>query len=481
MESAFERRVTPAFRIILALLSKRSLVGALDLIVAFNALALLVILLTGGVDLAVVSATRAEKPILILLVTIPLRLTLGRTTWKADELVWRSLTALRTRVLQLPTAVIDVSLALLFTRPINFLTGFVANLSFTPYRERAFAMPFESQKFAEIFADWDSGWYFDIASRGYYFRADGQSSVAFFPLYPMLMRAVGWTFGGTEKAIWLAGILVSWGAFAAALIVLHRFAERVFADREVARRTVLYVAVFPFSLFFTRVYAESVFLLMSVLAVSRAYDDRWWRAGVWGALATLARPNGILIALPLAIMALRTRPSPKEIAHRALALAAIPLALAGYCGFVYALSGDPLGWLNAQVNWGYSLGHPPWQLLLSLIGRIVKYGFYDYFFLSSKATYYLFHGVAGLIFLALTPIIFKRLGIALGSYVLVSLLVPLSGNALEGIGRYASVLFPAFMVLATFKMPRLHEGILIGGSLAHALLVALFSTGHPIY
>ena len=46
-------------------------------------------------------------------------------------------------------------------------------------------------RFAETFAAWDSGWYFDIAQRGYYWSASGQSSLAFFPLYPMLMRA--WT------------------------------------------------------------------------------------------------------------------------------------------------------------------------------------------------------------------------------------------------------------------------------------------------
>ena len=86
-----------------------------------------------------------------------------------------------------------------------------------------------------------------------------------------------------------------------------------------------------------------------------------------------------------------------------------------------------------------------------------------------------------LVFLALTPAVFKRLGLAMGAYVLVSLLVPLSGSGLEGIGRYAAVLFPVFMLAGTNRSPRLHEAILIVCSIFLALFVSLFVTLHPVY
>ena len=57
------------------------------------------------------------------------------------------------------------------------------------------------------------------------------------------------------------------------------------------------------------------------------------------------------------------------------------------------------------------------------------------------------------------------LGLALGAYVAVSLYVPLSGNALEGIGRYAATLFPVFMLLGSVvRSRRVHEAILIGSA-----------------
>ncbi len=457
----------------------------LDLLIAIDALGLLAILAVGGADLVVISFTRAEKPFLILALAIPIRLALGEPSdflQRVLRRLSRPLAALRAALRdRVPAAVKDVAFAILATRAVNYSVGFIANLVFTPNRQRAFPMPFEARKFAELFADWDSGWYFDIASRGYYFNPDGQSSIAFFPLYPMLMRAVAWPFGGSDKAIWMAGIAISWVAFMLAMVALHRLTERVFGDREAARRTVLYLAVFPFSIFFTRVYAESVFLLASVLAVSSAQQGRWGRAGVWGAFAALARPNGMLIALPLALMAVHTRPSIRELPRRFVALAPIPIALMGYCGFVYSLSGDPIGWLSAQAHWGYSLGHPPWQQILAMIGRVARYGPYDYFFSSSNSSFYLLHGLAALIFLMLTPATFKRLGVAFGAYVLISLLVPLSSNALEGLGRYAAVLFPVFMLVGSLKLGRLHEGLLIVSSVWHGLIVCLFSTGYPIY
>ena len=81
-------------------------------------------------------------------------------------------------------------------------------------------------------------------------------------------------------------------------------------NRETARRTVLYVAVFPFAFFFTQVYTESLFLLTSVSAVTAAVVSRWGWAGFFGGLAALTRPNGILIAIPLGLLALVGRPRP---------------------------------------------------------------------------------------------------------------------------------------------------------------------------
>jgi hypothetical protein len=467
-------------------LVERALALADAVIVAYVAAATLY-LVAGGIDLGVVSVRRFSKPALILLLLVSVRAAIPRESWLTRRLARgrARLAEARDRLLARSAwcpALYDSLAAVLAVHLVTKGTTFLASLLFPPARPRPFPMPFEAQRFAEGFAAWDSGWYFDIAQRGYYWSAAGQSSLAFFPLYPLLMRALAWPFGGSDRALWLAGIALSYACLVIALAVLHRFAEQRLGGREPARRTVLYLAVFPFAYFFTQVYTESLFLLTSVSAVAAAFASRWGWAGVFGALAALTRPNGILVAVPLALAALADRPRAAELVRRAVSLSLVPLGFASFCAFAYSLSGDPLGWLRAQAQWGYSVGNRPWVELMRLLDGLERQGLYGYFFSDPLAPYYFVHGVVALLLVALAPSVFRRLGLALGAYVAVSLYVPLSGNALEGIGRYAATLFPVYMLLGGLvRSPRVHEALVVSGALLLSLFSALFATWHPLY
>ena len=465
---------------------RRVLARLLDLLILIYGVTLLFVLVTGGLAIGPISAYRMAKPLLVLLLLVPARLALSEGSWfgRGVGIARRHLSSTFAALGARGGAMKglgDVVFALLVTRLPAFAVAFVANMLIPPKGLGSDRLPFLHGKLADIFVAWDSGWYFDIARHGYDFNPERESNVAFFPLYPLLMRAIAWPFGGSDRAIWVAGIVVSVMAFAAALLVLHRVTERLLGSREVARRTVLLISVFPFSFFFTVVYTEALFLLLTLLAVAAAYDSRWWRAGAWGGLAALTRPNGILILVPLAGLALASPGDLHARVRRLLPLGLIPAALAAFGAFLYHLSGDPLAWLHAQNAWGNSLGHRPWNQLLRLLSALEQYGLYDYFFTSSRASFDLIHGLVGLVFLMLTPFVFARLGGPLGAYVLISLLVPLSSQSLEGIGRYAAVLFPAFMYLGSIKSSRAYEALLIVSALFFALFLSLFVLHHQIY
>ena len=463
-----------------------SIATALEIAIVLEGAALLGVLLTGGFDFGWVSAHDAAKPALILLVLAPLRLVAGGSTqllaharflWDlAPRAYARAVAWVRSR-----PAVGDVMFAVLVSRTTSLAAAFLINILFPPDRRRPFVMPFAAEKFAELFAAWDSGWYFDIARRGYYYQTNGQSSVAFFPLYPLLMRIVAWPFGGSDRALWLAGIFISFACFVGALYVMHDLTTRMTGSRETARRAVLYIAVFPFSFFFARVYTESLFLLVSLAAVAAAVRSAWWMAGAFGALAALTRPNGVLIAIPLVCLAFADRPGFRTLVTRGAAIACVPLALAGYSFFIYDLSGHPLAWLSAQQHWQYSLWHPPWRQLLSLASLVEQYGPYDVFFTSRYAPYQIVHGTIAILVLAITPFVFTRLGLAFGAYTLAGVLVPLSASDLQGIGRYTAVLFPLFIVMGTLRSDRLHEAVLVVSALFLAVFAGLFVTLHPIF
>ncbi len=105
--------------------------------------------------------------------------------------------------------------------------------------------------------DWDATWYRWIAQNGYDPSIGHGNTAAFFPLFPLLWRPLTWLPG--PVTMW--GSLLSSALLLAALCLLYRMTEGRF-DEGMARRTVLYLAIFPLTFVFSLPYAESLFLLL---------------------------------------------------------------------------------------------------------------------------------------------------------------------------------------------------------------------------
>lgn len=452
----------------------------LDLAISLYGIATLLAVLLNGIAISgFLRITSAAKPLLTLAILIPIRLALGGASPLSAPMLRLSGEVRRFWRLRVPEAIRDVLLIGFLSRTAELFVGIVANALIPPVLPRPFAVPGPWPKIGEALAVWDSGWYWDIAMRGYYYSPDHQSSIAFFPLYPMLTRTIAALFGGSAEAAFWSALGLSWVAFGAALVMLHRLTALVTGDARSARRTVMLIAVFPFSFYFTRIYTESLFLLLTVTVFDAALRRQWIVAGAVGALAALTRPNGILIAVPLALMAwIDVRRSGG--ARPVVAVMFVPVAWAGYCLYVYSLAGDPLAWLGAQQHWNYALDRLPHRHLLRTFSAIEQHGLYAELFRSGNAPIELLYSITALIFIGAVPFIWKRFGAPAGCYVLLSLLIPLSGSKLEGIGRYASVLFPAFMLAGAAWSRRVFEVALVVSCLLLALCAVLFVGWHPL-
>lgn len=67
---------------------------------------------------------------------------------------------------------------------------------------------------------YDAGWYYGIAESGYFYNPGQQSSIAFFPVFPMTVRALGWVTGDYQ----VAGTLLAVAAGGASLALFGRWA-----------------------------------------------------------------------------------------------------------------------------------------------------------------------------------------------------------------------------------------------------------------
>lgn len=149
-----------------------------------------------------------------------------------------------------------------------------------------------AQTWVGRFTCWDSGWYLSIAADGYQYDPHGSSSVAFYPLYPLLLRAAGYL--GLDMR--LAGFAISHAALLAACLLLWKLAALETRSEEVAERSVLFLLFCPGAVWFGMIYTESLFLLTLLGCLLCARRNQWVSAGLWGLASALTRTPGLLLA-----------------------------------------------------------------------------------------------------------------------------------------------------------------------------------------
>lgn len=317
--------------------------------------------------------------------------------------------------------------------------------------------------FTDIWARWDSDFFLRIAQNGY-----DDTSAAFHPLYPALIAGLGRIF---FRHYVLAGVVISLLCCLGSFILLHRLAmERL--DVEGARRTVLYLAVFPMALFLQAVYSESLFLLLVLAAFTLAERDRFAAAGVVAGLAILTRVTGLALLPALALLAWRHRERPRALAGITLAL---PVA-AVYPLVLWQQVGDPWAFSDAQDRWHrhFSRAGPFGGIWDGLVAGwrgaeqfVVGHGTHVTGASPMHAAAENVQALAFLVlFLALTVVAWRRFGAPYGLFAAVSLAIPLTYPSsrwpLLSLPRFGLVIFPLFLALAavTAERPRLHTAVI---------------------
>jgi hypothetical protein len=315
--------------------------------------------------------------------------------------------------------------------------------------------------FTDVWARWDSVFFVRIAEHGY-----DSAAAAFYPLYPTLVWALGHVFFGHYV---VAGVVVSLASALGAFVLLHRVAEeRLGADG--ARRTVLYLAVFPMTLFLQAVYSESLFLFLVLGAFVLAERGRFGLAGVATGLAILTRVNGVALLPALAVIAWRSR---QRAAALARLLAAAPVA-GLYPLLLWRELGDPWAFLHAQERWHRHVSVAgPLGGIWEALTRWVPPGALERHAIAVNVEDLAFLGL----FVVLTVVAWRRFGAAYGLFATVSLAIPLSYPSarwpLLSLPRFGLVVFPFFLALAALGgRPRLHTAIVACSALFLGIAVA---------
>lgn len=335
-----------------------------------------------------------------------------------------------------------------------------------------------------ILARLDGVWYAAIAQDGYQYSPTSGSRVAFFPLYPALGAALARVTGLRAD---LALVLWSQVALVASLVLFQQYVSE---RGDASGLALAAMAIWPTTFFFRMAYAESTFLLLALAAMYGM--RRGWppiATAVCCGLAAAARPVGVALLLPFALHLWRRAGGVARFVRSAAWL--MPLACWGlfaYMAYLHFAFGDALAFSRTQRHWAV-VGEADWSTYLrALLTLQPLRSVYD----PSAEAYWSNFGKPDEPLLSLqfaNPIWFSLCVLLLvigwrlrwldeGELLLGAalLLIPYVTHsyqtAFTAQGRYAAVVFPAYIVLAQLAA-RLPTAIVLP---IGAVLGALFST-----
>lgn len=347
---------------------------------------------------------------------------------------------------------------------------------YLPLKQGVFTREFADWPFLDAWLRWDASWYHLIAVDGYWFDPERQSPVAFFPVYPLLIRALH----ALGLDAYVAGILISLGCGLAAIFLYSRWArsraEAVSArPAEVSGYATLALAVYPLAFFlYGAMYSDAVFLLLAIGAFLLLEHRRPWAAALLGALAAATRPVGPALILGLTVRQLELGyRQTGRLRVRDLVPALSALGLLGYMLYLHLAFGNAFAHVETQTLWNQEPGWRTWLKVEFFTAKVHKH----------RDAYALAHGVLGVTFLLLSIPTARRIGLGYGVYAAAVSGIPLLSSAsFIGVGRYAIAAFPCFLVLSLLleDRPRARAAIAIGSLGLLLLLTSKFAIGRYV-
>lgn len=144
---------------------------------------------------------------------------------------------------------------------------------------------------------WDANYYVDIARAGY----AGETTLAFFPGFPLVVRAVSNLLGADIAGTAMVLNLFFTITLAAGVMALAR-QMGLGVRGQVLGATVVTSA--PMSIVFAMPYTEALFGALAIWAVVMLHDQRWIAAGVLIFLASFVRLTAVDLIVVFALMVL---------------------------------------------------------------------------------------------------------------------------------------------------------------------------------
>lgn len=215
--------------------------------------------------------------------------------------------------------------------------------------------------FLGYLSQWDGAWFQDVVDH-LYGEGSRPQSPAFYPLFPVLVRALVLVTGGLVPA-GILGLVLNTVALAASLLWLPAIARRLGLDDLEQRWVVALYVSFPTFFFVALFYSEALFLALAFAAYLAALERRWLLAAVILAVLGTTRLTFVLVVGLVGLEFLRAhdwRPWRALRDARVLWFLLVPVGPVAYGLLLELRRGDPLAMVHAYEGgeWAYHVFDP---------------------------------------------------------------------------------------------------------------------------
>ncbi len=256
----------------------------------------------------------------------------------------------------------------LLSRVLLLMVGYISHEQMLDrMSEDAFPWSHVDSPVLDMWGPWDAGWYIGIAQWGYMneppFDENGElvtRNYAFFPAFPMMVRWIFKPFFGNN--LYVPGLVLANALAILAFWMIYLICQRLLENTEVARGTVLLGCFFPNSFIYSSFYTESLFLFLIAGVLLASLNRRWIIAGLFGAVLSATRINGLTAAIPVFFLILQAYPEllkgriSRESLVALASLAIYPLGLLAFMLHLNYVVGDPLAFMTVAGAWGREMG-----------------------------------------------------------------------------------------------------------------------------
>lgn len=354
--------------------------------------------------------------------------------------------------------------------PVNKINHYV----FLSYYEKL--PPFFSNILVNTWANFDGVHYLNIALNGY------TDNLRFFPLYPLLIKSMLFLFGQSSYvAAYIIGFIINHLFLLFGLLILYKLL-RLFYNEKISFSTVILLLIFPFSFFFTSIYTESLFLLLTVSTLYLAQKQKWFLTSLVAMLLPITRPIGLII-IPTLITEFFIQyklNKTKFKKQRLLFLLLLPLGYFFYMIFNYIKTGRFLYFIESQgslfngrsvdsiilfpqtlyrylkILFSVPIHNHDWQIALI---EVISFFF-------AVVMLYILHKKK----VRITYLVFSFFGV----------LIPASTGTFSGLPRYLIVLFPLFLGLALIQNKKIKYLYIIFSVILTIVSLIWFSRGYYV-